>query len=746
MQPRRVRDRRRRQLRRRRLRGTHDHTLRPTSATITLVVFAPSQPGFITQPGPGRSRRTTIAELLEDNNINTFRDRDQDRRRTAPVPRVHLDKTQVSPDDSPRRPTRCRSPPTASWSTTWWSPTPAPTSPSTSTVDDIIPVGLHLPVRQGHLPGHRRLPVCRGRRGDHAAPAAPSTAPSARPPRPATRPGPSTSACSPPVQPGTYTNKALVDPDNTHPEADETNNSDAVRHDGRARRWRHVHRPHRSTARRPRRSTAGNTMDVAPSGTLQYTLDVTNVGTAVAFNVKVQDTLPTGLGVPLARSITAPASAAFDLHRVAAGSSPAPAARSTGRVGRDAAARPPASDRDRGVRADRAGHYLNVANVDPDDAIAENDETNNTDAPSRRTSGSTAAATSVTWSSTTHHDRRHLRPPTTTSPKPEQDYTYDGQGRPTPAPTRRTTWSAQRPRRGRDLRLGRIRRPATSVRHRRQRAHLRRRCARRVGQLRPGRQTTRRSPCRCGRRSPQLRLRAHQSRRPRQHDPRGERGQQLALHQREGGLAGRPHRRPDDQAGTPGQPGHGRRGRRLAGRVERRRRTSTSWSSCPVGTIPQNMSTVPSGWTCQIEENPINKVTCHGDLTKDSAVTFKVDTYVTATAIHGQRVHRSGQHRRRERQRATTPTASADLDVRCAAGLARGGLHHHGGGAPRPSPARLRGGGSAADDLPRAGRPVRPNIVRAPVRRWRRRRPVRRQGPGRRRQVRSPRPTASPRC
>ena len=34
----------------------------------------------------------------------------------------------------------------------------------------------------------------------------------------------------------------------------------------------------------------------------------------------------------------------------------------------------------------------------------------------------------------------------------------------------------------------------------------------------------------------------------------------------------------------------------------------------PVGVIPQNMGTVPHGWTCQIEENPINKVTCHGDL------------------------------------------------------------------------------------------------------------------------------------
>ena len=53
----------------------------------------------------------------------------------------------------------------------------------------------------------------------------------------------------------------------------------------------------------------------------------------------------------------------------------------------------------------------------------------------------------------------------------------------------------------------------------------------------------------------------------------------------------------------------------------------------PVGVIPQNLGTIPAGWSCQIEENPINKVTCHGDLAGGATASFNVTTYVTATTI-----------------------------------------------------------------------------------------------------------------
>jgi hypothetical protein len=49
-----------------------------------------------------------------------------------------------------------------------------------------------------------------------------------------------------------------------------------------------------------------------------------------------------------------------------------------------------------------------------------------------------------------------------------------------------------------------------------------------------------------------------------------------------------------------------------------------------IGSIPQQMSQLPDGWTCQVEADPINKVTCHGDIAAGGSLDFKVDTYVTA--------------------------------------------------------------------------------------------------------------------
>jgi uncharacterized repeat protein (TIGR01451 family) len=54
----------------------------------------------------------------------------------------------------------------------------------------------------------------------------------------------------------------------------------------------------------------------------------------------------------------------------------------------------------------------------------------------------------------------------------------------------------------------------------------------------------------------------------------------------------------------------------------------------PVGVIPLDVE-APSGWTCQIEQNPVNKVTCTGSLEFTSAdgdkeVTFNVRIYTTA--------------------------------------------------------------------------------------------------------------------
>ena len=50
----------------------------------------------------------------------------------------------------------------------------------------------------------------------------------------------------------------------------------------------------------------------------------------------------------------------------------------------------------------------------------------------------------------------------------------------------------------------------------------------------------------------------------------------------------------------------------------------------PIGVIPLDVAP-PAGWTCQVEQNPVNKVTCIGDLTTGTtSASFTVHVYVTA--------------------------------------------------------------------------------------------------------------------
>src|SRR5262249_33771066 len=98
-----------------------------------------------------------------------------------------------------------------------------------------------------------------------------------------------------PTQPGSYTNQALVDPDNAIPEPNETNNSDVevliVELGGGGS---YIDLKVDSTQTGPL-DGGGNPNAVVPSGVLQYTLKVSNVATAVAFNVTVRDVLPAGV-------------------------------------------------------------------------------------------------------------------------------------------------------------------------------------------------------------------------------------------------------------------------------------------------------------------------------------------------------------------------------------------------------------------------------------------------------------------
>jgi uncharacterized repeat protein (TIGR01451 family)/fimbrial isopeptide formation D2 family protein len=50
--------------------------------------------------------------------------------------------------------------------------------------------------------------------------------------------------------------------------------------------------------------------------------------------------------------------------------------------------------------------------------------------------------------------------------------------------------------------------------------------------------------------------------------------------------------------------------------------------SLPIGVIPLDMTSIPAGWACQVTSNPINEVTCTGNLAGSGSADFEVRVYV----------------------------------------------------------------------------------------------------------------------
>lgn len=594
-----------------RLRGTHDHTLPPDVATITLVVFAPSQPGFIrnqVRVDPAGE----IPELLEDNNVNTFRTEIKIDGGLHPFHEFDITKTQVSPagDVAPNGIVLYDLVVTNHGSDVAFD----------VEVDDIMPAGFTFRYAVDDDPGTGDFQCdesggvirCTGGTldGDQNQTA---------------QAGDSTRTIHVSMftagQPGSYTNKALVDPDNTHPEADETNNSAqyvttvAV---GGGGRYKDLQIDSRQTA------PAG---DVVPSGTLQYTLDVTNSGTAVAFNVKVRDTLPEGSVFRTAVD-SAPGAGAFECS--AAGTVvTCTGGTLDGSAGPDETSSPSTRSIVIEVFAPtEPGDYLNTAIVDPDDAIAENDELNNTDTTVTkvRLSGGGLYRDLIVESITTPVA---VGGSGLAEPQPKEEYLYEVKVKNTgtnPAynvvvrhvledGASFVTGSA-----GNDFTCAIASNVLT--------------CDGGVldgsGDFDAADQTA----------TFTIKVRA-----PARHD--------YAY-----GLISRV-----DPGNTVPEANEANNSKSLNVKVVSQVDltvdiTSVSGSQgsagsvsfdakatgnaaasdvyveveLPVGVIPQDMSAVHEGWSCQIEENPINKVTCHGDLDPGETASFTVDTYVTATS------------------------------------------------------------------------------------------------------------------
>jgi uncharacterized repeat protein (TIGR01451 family) len=610
-----------------RLRGTHDHdpSLVPLidTATIVLVVFAPSQPGVIrnqVRVDPAGE----IPELLEDNNINSWNTEIKIAGGLHPYHEFNIKKSQVSPTDGATP------------------ALPVPVAPNgiveydlvvTNTgsdvafdvqVDDIMPAGFTFRYAVDTLPGT----------GDFQCDLVASTirctggtldGNGAPPPGQTAQAGDQTRTIHVSMfsagQPGLYTNKALVDPNNTHPEADETNNSSQAVTEvkvGGGGKYKDL------TIDSSQADPAG---DVAPSGTLRYTLDVTNTGTAVAFNVKVRDTLPEGSvfrtaddsapdGDPGAFECTGAGLIVTCTGGTLDGTVNETTSPSTRRIVIEVFA------------PTEPGNYVNTAVVDPDDAIAENDELNNTDTTPlqvrmgggglyRDLTIDDPIATNVTYG-----------PVSLREPKPSQVYTY----------TVKATNNGTNP--AYNVVVRHVLEDGATFLNATADQDFSCTIAANVvlcdgGVLdgTPGFDPagptatftlTVRAPARhnyvyglTSRVDPGNAIaEANEANNSRSLNVKAVSQVDLTVDI-------------TDVDGSQGNPG------------------SVTWKALatgddasnvyvvvelPVGVIPQNMTKVPTGWTCQIEQNPINKVTCHGNLTKDDAtVEFKVDTYVTAT-------------------------------------------------------------------------------------------------------------------
>ncbi len=602
------------------LRGTHDHTLPPDSVTITLVVFAPTQPGFYTNQvrvDPGNA----IPELIEGNNTASWTTEVNIATGVNAFHEFTIDKVQTSPG----APDAFKVVPSGIVEYDLIATNHGSDVAFDVTVEDIIPVGFTFRSAKDTLPGTGDFQcteaggtiTCSGGTLDGSIGQTVQAGDSTRTIHI------SLFAAS---QPGFYTNKTLIDPANTHPEANETNNSDEVVTEvalGGGGTYIDFQITNSQTSPV---DGGGNKVDVAPSGALQYTVTVKNIGSAVAFNVKLQDTLPTGSVFRSAQDVTAPASGRFTCGE-SGGVVTCTGGTLDGAAGPDETSSPDTRVIKIEVFAPtEPDTYFNVAKVDHNHEIPEADETNNiaTESTNVRINGGNNFRDLV------------ISDPIVVSPddepKPGEEYTYEV--------TAANTGTN----------------PAYNVKVR--------------NVLEDGATFVRASAendFTCGISGNVLTCDGGVLDGSNDLDPNDNDAKILITvrapqrHNYTYSLTSRidpdntipeaneanNSRRKDvtvksvidltttvSATGSQGNPGTVTfTATNTGGSETQTARNVYLVVEMPVGVIPQNMSTVPPGWSCQIQENPINKVTCHGDLAGGATENFTVDTFVTATSI-----------------------------------------------------------------------------------------------------------------
>ncbi len=599
------------------LRGTHDHNLAPPdSATIELKAFAPAAPGIIrnqVKVDPNGE----IAELLETNNINTF-----DTKIVIPgvgggccsYQELSLTKAQVFPTDGGGAPIAVKPSGIAEYDLKIKND--GTQVAFDVTVQDVMPSGFSYRSAKDTLPGTGAFQcgvsgqtiTCTGGTLDGSDEQTALAGDSTR-----------TIHVSLFVssQPGSYVNTATVDPANTIAEADETNNS-ATATTTVAMTGGGDYIDFKIDSRQTSPDPEGT--PVVPHGILRYSLDVTNAGTAVAYNVKVRDVLPTGSQFRSATD-TGPTTGNFNCSE-SGGVVSCLGGTLDGAAGPDETPSP--STRTIVIEMfapNNIDTYANVATVDPDNAFAENDETNNSDQTNtdvRRVGGGTYQ--DLTVDSVT---------PSTTTPKPGEEYTYEIKVRNT------GTNPVFNVKLSNILDAGPTFVSATAS----------------AGSNFSCGVTDSVVTCTGGILDGSLNLDSADDNATITLKVKAPQRHNFAYDLRsfidpDNAIAESDEANNTASATVTVTSKVNLKFNSLTSSGSKGSTGDVSWTLANTGTadavdvyvvinmsvasIPQQMSGVPTGWTCQIEANPINRVTCHGNLAAGGTADFKVDTYVTA--------------------------------------------------------------------------------------------------------------------
>ena len=600
------------------LRGTHDHSLAVDTATIKLTLFAPAPPGTIrnqVKVDPDNQ----VAELLETNNVNTFDTQIVIDGGCCVYQELNLTKTQVKPVDGSNLPTAVK--PSGVVDYDLVVKNDGSQVAFDVTVTDTIPQGFVYRGAEDSVPGtgdfecgaSGQLVTCTGGTLDGSD-------------QQTTLAGDSTRTIHVHLfaasQPGTYVNTAKVDPANAIPEADETNNSAtytttvAMTGGGDYIDF---------TVDSKQTSPGSDGTAVVPHGILRYALDVTNKGTAVAYNVVVRDVLPAGATFRSATD-TGPTTGNFACSE-SGGVVSCTGGTLDGQNGPDETASPPTRTIVVEMFAPtNIDTYTNTAVVDPDNAVAENDETNNTDRTStdvRRNGGGTyqnLTVTSVT--------------PSTTTPQPGEEYTYEVKVKnngTNPVFNVKLAHAlddgASFVRASASAGSGFTCAVATST-------------VTCTGGVLDGSlgldPASDEATVTLTVRAPQRHAYAYDLRSVidpdnavAESDEADNTGSATVTVTSQVDLTF------DDTLKSTGSKGSaGTVGWTLKNTGTAAAKDVWLVVNMAVGSIPQQMSTLPDGWSCQVEADPINKVTCHGDIAAGGSLPFKVDTFVTADNPH----------------------------------------------------------------------------------------------------------------